>query len=94
MPTETDRTGYVPSSEIVQAARARLNTSPYPTIQNLTCECDEQGVLFLRGRLSSFYQKQLAQEAVARIPGVARLVNEAEVNRPGCASVRMGASAR
>lgn len=79
MPTQTDRKSYLPSSEIVQAAKARLSTSPYRTIQNLSCECDEQGVLFLRGRLSSFYHKQLAQEAVARIPGMNRLVNEAEV---------------
>ena len=79
MDTQTDRKGYLPSSEIVQAARARLSKNPYLAIQKLSCECDEQGVLLLRGQLSSFYQKQLAQEAVARIPGVTRLVNEAEV---------------
>jgi hypothetical protein len=33
----------------------------------------------LRGRLSSYYQKQLAQEAVAGLPGVAGIVNQAEV---------------
>ncbi len=79
MPTQTDRKGHLPLSDIVQAARVRLSTSWDPTIQNLSCECNEQGVLFLRGRLSSFYQKQLAQEAVSRIPGVTGLVNEAEV---------------
>jgi len=79
MSAQTDRKGYLPSSQILQAARTRLTASPYPSIQNLSCECDEQGVLFLRGRLSSFYHKQLAQEAVARIPGMTRLVNEAEV---------------
>jgi hypothetical protein len=79
MDSQKNRKGNLPSSDIVQAARARLSASPYPTIQKLTCECDEQGVLFLRGRLTSFYQKQLAQEAVARMPGMTRLVNEAEV---------------
>jgi hypothetical protein len=33
----------------------------------------------LRGRLSSYYQKQLAQEAVAGLPGVVGVVNQAEV---------------
>ena len=38
-----------------------------------------QGVLFLSGRLPSFYQKQLAQEAVAGLAGVAQVINETEV---------------
>jgi hypothetical protein len=76
MVTQTDRKSHFPSHTIVQAAKARLRTVPYPTIQTLSCECDEQGVLLLRGRLPSFYEKQLAQEAVARLPGVTQVVNE------------------
>jgi hypothetical protein len=78
MVSQTDR-NTPPSHKIVQAARDRLGTNPYFTIQELSCECDDNGVLFLRGRLASFYQKQLAQEAVARVPGVTRVVNQAEV---------------
>ena len=78
MVSQTDRKS-LPSHEIVQAARDRLRTNPYPTIQELSCECDDNGMLFLRGRLSSFYQKQLAQEAVARLPGVTQVVNQTEV---------------
>lgn len=76
---ETNYAASFPSCEVVQAARTRLRTSPYPGIQNVGCECDGRGVLFLRGRLSSFYQKQLAQEAVAGLPGVVEVVNETEV---------------
>jgi len=39
----------------------------------------EQGTLLLRGRVTSFYQKQIAQTAARRLPGVERVVNELEV---------------
>jgi len=42
--------------------------------------CDyEGGVLVLRGRSGSYYEKQVAQESVKGIDGVARVVNEIEV---------------
>jgi osmotically-inducible protein OsmY len=44
----------------------------------VSCEC-EHGVVFLRGRVQSYYHKQLAQEAVGKIDGVAQVVNEVEV---------------
>ena len=73
-----ERTGRR-SHEIVQAARKRLRTSSYLPLQRLSCECDDLGVLVLRGRLPSFYLKQLAQETVADVEGVVQVVNEAEV---------------
>jgi osmotically-inducible protein OsmY len=36
-------------------------------------------VIVLEGRLSSFYQKQLAQEIVGHIEGVVQVVNQIEV---------------
>lgn len=67
------------SSPVAQAASARLRNHPYAAIQKLSCECDDCGVLVLRGRLPSYYHKQLAQTAVARIPGVREVINHAEV---------------
>ena len=69
----------ISSHELTSAARKRLKNTCYPSIRSLNCECDDKGVLYLRGRLSSYYQKQLAQEAVARLPGVVEIVNQAEV---------------
>jgi osmotically-inducible protein OsmY len=40
----------------------------------------EQGTLVLSGRVMSFYQKQLAQMAACRLPGIDRVVNELEVD--------------
>jgi hypothetical protein len=75
MPT-TDR---ISLHELAEAARRRLKNTSYHRIRGLSCECDERGVLYLRGRLSSYYQKQLAQEAVAGLPGIVGIVNHAEV---------------
>jgi hypothetical protein len=76
---ETDCRAPKSSCRVAQAANARLRNSPYPNVQRVLCECSDEGVLFLRGWLPSFYQKQLAQEAVARLPGVTEIVNETEV---------------
>jgi len=66
--------------EIAEAAKGCLRSSPYGVLGWVSCECYD-GVLFLRGSLSSFYHKQLAQEAVARVNGVTQVVNEIEVDR-------------
>ena len=47
---------------------------------DITCEYKE-GMIFLRGQLSSFYHKQLAQEAVRKLDGVQQVVNKIEVPR-------------
>ena len=64
--------------EIAKAANECLRNSPYRALRAISCECD-QSVLLLRGRLPSFYHKQLAQEAVARVGGVSQVINEIEV---------------
>ena len=64
---------------IAEVAIERLRDSPYTAMRRISCEC-KHGVLFLRGRLFSFHEKQVAQETVARIDGVTQVVNEVEVN--------------
>ena len=63
---------------IADAATECLQDCPYQAVRRVLCECD-QGILFLRGRLSSFHQKQVAQEAVAKVEGVTQVRNEIEV---------------
>ncbi len=63
---------------IAEAAHERLRSSPYRALRAVLCECD-QGILLLRGHLPSFYYKQLAQEAVARVQGVSQVINEIKV---------------
>lgn len=66
------------SLEIAEIAEARLCASSHSALRNVFCKYDD-GVLVLRGRLNSFFHTQLAQETVARIEGVERVVNKIEV---------------
>jgi len=79
MPTrfEIDK-GHFGSPAVVKAADNRLRRSPYPRVARVSCEYD-RGVLLLRGRVSSYYQKQLAQETLRDLEGVVEIVNEIEV---------------
>jgi osmotically-inducible protein OsmY len=63
---------------IAEVAIERLRVSPYKAMRRVSCEC-KHGVLFLRGRLFSFHEKQVAQEVVAGISGVTQVVNEIQV---------------
>jgi hypothetical protein len=70
----------VPFSRLDPASltESRLRASLYPELRRVRCDFHE-GVLTLRGRVSSFYITQLAQALAARIPGVEEVVNRIEV---------------
>ena len=74
---QPERDSWAPRA-IAAAAEARFRSSSYRALRGITCNA-EQGVLVLEGRLSSFFQKQLAQEIVANIEGVMQVVNQIEV---------------
>lgn len=63
---------------ITEAAATRLNASPYAAIRRVICFYDE-GVLILQGDVPSYYQKQLAQSAVAGVGSFRRLSNRIRV---------------
>jgi osmotically-inducible protein OsmY len=66
------------SRHVAAVAEARLGASSHRALRTIFCTCD-QGVLVLRGRLSTYFHKQLAQEIVADIEGVEQVVNQIEV---------------
>ncbi len=68
----------VDAPTIAEVAMERLRTNPYKAMRRVSCEC-KHGVLILRGRLFSFHEKQVAQEVVAGVNGVTRVVNEIQV---------------
>jgi osmotically-inducible protein OsmY len=49
----------------------------------ISCEFHE-GVLTLRGRVSTFYLKQVAQEMIRRLDGAGEVNNRLEVAAPPC----------
>jgi len=67
-----------PPQRILEGAESCLRSNPYLALKNVTCDYRE-GVLTLRGCLPSYYLKQIAQTAVARVAGGVRIVNEIEV---------------
>ena len=69
----------IDSPTIAEVAMERLRESSYTALRRISCEC-KHGVLFLRGRLFSFHEKQVAKETVARIDGVTQVVNEVDVD--------------
>ena len=74
------RTTVISSLEdvVTVAAQARLMRTPYLELHQVLCEFHE-GVFTLRGRVSRYYLKQVAQNAVRRLDGVAEIDNQLKV---------------
>jgi osmotically-inducible protein OsmY len=64
-----------------QQAASRLRTSPYPEVRCVACEFRE-GMLRLRGRVPSYFLKQIAQTVVSGMDGVDEIHNQLEVVVP------------
>ena len=63
---------------VVEAAEVQLRRNKCMCVRGLVCEyC--AGKLVLRGRVPSYYYKQVAQEAVKEIEGVDQVINDTEV---------------
>lgn len=55
-----------------------LTSNPYLPGKRVLCRTD-QGQVTLSGKVSSYFQKQMAQEAVRRLDGVQQVENLLEV---------------
>jgi osmotically-inducible protein OsmY len=60
-------------------AEQRLRESPYFALRTLRCDYHE-GVLTVRGRVPSFYFRQMAVETLRRLKSVEQLVDRIEVD--------------
>lgn len=58
-----------------------LRHSPHPALRGLAVEESDETII-ISGRVSSYYLKQLAQEAIMPLRGVRALVNQVTVERP------------
>jgi hypothetical protein len=63
---------------VVHEAQRRLVESPYFALRTLRCDYHE-GILTVRGRVPSFYARQVAVETLKRVPAVEQLVDRIEV---------------
>lgn len=72
-------TSFVTTDEdLVSIARRRLSACGYAQLSCITCRFDH-GVCVLRGTVSTFYLKQIAQEQIRSLQGVKQIVNELRV---------------
>jgi hypothetical protein len=66
---------------VVQEAEERLWRSGYLALREVSCLARD-GVVYLHGRLPSYYLKQVAQEIAAGVEGAPRVINRIEVRTP------------
>jgi hypothetical protein len=67
--------------EISEIAQTALRRSAYVELHDVTCDYSG-GILTLKGRVPTYYLKQLAQASVASVPGVIEVHNRVEVTAP------------
>jgi osmotically-inducible protein OsmY len=65
--------------DVIRAiVRIRLEQSSYRELRGVSCEFHE-GVLTLRGRVSSYYLKQVAQTLIRGLDGISQVNNRLSV---------------
>ncbi len=65
---------------LFERIHAALTTNPHVPIHQVQVEEAEDGRVVLKGSVNSFFQKQMAQEAIRRVDGVQRIENMLQVN--------------
>lgn len=68
-----------PCMVVEKAVYQALSNNPHLCRRRFQCQADERGAITLHGKVDSWYQKQLAQEAIRHVNGVNRIYNELEV---------------
>ena len=67
--------------QVAQAARLKLLSLSFSELNSIVCEFHE-GVLTLRGKVNSFFLRQVAYSAVTQVPGVEEVCDRLEVAYP------------
>jgi osmotically-inducible protein OsmY len=66
-------------ARLTRISQQRISRSPYPEVRKVQCEVREETVV-LRGTVTTYYYKQMAQESVRSIEGISDIANEVEVS--------------
>jgi|GEM_PF-1673661 len=78
--TEENSTGgCISAPNMEEKLLSILRTEPRLAYREVHCQA-ESGRLILRGRVRSYFEKQVAQEILRRIEGVGEIRNELEVH--------------
>ena len=69
------------SPTIHRTVEEELRRSGYMALRHVACIA-RGDLVYLQGRLPSYFLKQVAQELAARVEGVRRVINRIDVRRP------------
>ena len=78
LPLQEQKTRVSTEKQVIEAGQTRLRTSGYRQLHFVSCEFHE-GVLTLRGYVSTFHLKQIAQTLIRDLDGVGEINNRLEV---------------
>jgi osmotically-inducible protein OsmY len=67
------------SVRLTERVHDAIRHNPYLAQRNLRCETDS-GRVVLRGKVKSYFQKQMAQEVIRQIDGIRAIENQLEVD--------------
>jgi hypothetical protein len=67
-----------PARSPITVLRQQLRASPYWSIRQLVCDIDQNRII-VRGTVTSFYLKQIAQSLAANVVGIACVQSEIDV---------------
>lgn len=71
-----------PHQELATIVRERLHQSPFAALRHLTCDVDGS-VVTLRGRVHTYYARQMALAMALGAPGVEGVLDQLEVGLDG-----------
>jgi hypothetical protein len=71
------------SRELLARVDSAIKGNKHLSRHRVYCQ-EESGIVVLHGRVGSFFQKQMAQEALKRLDGVEKIINELEVDWMAC----------
>jgi osmotically-inducible protein OsmY len=74
----SEGTTRIQGLELLHRVDSAIKGNPHLNGHQVFCQ-EESGIVVLHGRVKSFFQKQMAQEALKRLDGVERVINELEV---------------
>ena len=73
-------TGFAANTDdLLHRVDLAIKQNPHLSRHQVFCQ-EEQGIVILHGRVSTFFQKQMAQESLKKLEGVEKVINQLEVD--------------
>lgn len=63
---------------LIERVKSSFQGLGYPQLANVQCEA-EASTIYLSGKLTSYYLKQIAQTIAIKVPGIRHVVNDIKV---------------